>query len=127
MGQYTITIKGLGAHHNKDNKGDAEKMAFQFVHDLKEAGHNISEATFVKTDPYFDNLLTMGGSLTYNVKPKKGGKITTLTLKQIREIELDKSYYGDKNYKAKWTIDNFVNLLETAKILHLKLAKLKRK
>lgn len=46
MGQYNITIKGSGAHGNKSNPGDADKMAAKLVDDLKKAGHRIELATF---------------------------------------------------------------------------------
>ncbi len=46
MGNWHISIQGIGAHHNPNNPNDAEKMAAEFLHDLKEAGHLIGAATF---------------------------------------------------------------------------------
>ena len=47
MGQWNITIRGTGVHHNKgpDNKTDANRMAAKFVRELKAAGHTIAGAT----------------------------------------------------------------------------------
>lgn len=45
MGQWNITIRGLGIHHNKMEKHDANRMAAKFVQDLKDAGHQIAAAT----------------------------------------------------------------------------------
>ncbi len=45
MGNWNITIRGVGAHHNLDYPKDANKMAAKFVKELKDAGHNIVAAT----------------------------------------------------------------------------------
>ncbi len=117
MGHFTITIKGLGAHHNKDNKADADKMAFTFVHNLKHAGHTLSEASFL-SNYQEDNLLQIGGLLDYrNEQPiMSGGKPTALTLKQVREIESDESF--EKSGESSWTNENFRKLLDTVKVLY---------
>lgn len=128
MGHYKITIKGLGSHHNKDNKADADKMAFKFVHELKFAGHNLSEATFEKISPIdSDNLLKIGGSLDYRneVPMHSGGEPTALTLKQIREFEEDKSFEADG--VSAWNNENFRKLLGTVKVLYAELESLKNK
>ncbi len=122
MGNYTITIKGLGAHHNKDNKADADKMAFQFIHELREAGHSLSEASFLYSYKE-DNLLKIGGVFTVNDAPKHGGTPIALTMEQIREIEQDKQF-NDTGQSA-WNNGNFRKLLETAKVLHSELEKAK--
>lgn len=44
MGTWRITIEGSGAHHNKDNATDADKMARGFVKDLRAAGHQVKKA-----------------------------------------------------------------------------------
>lgn len=44
MGRYGIVVVGVGAHHNPDNAGDAEKLAHQFVNRLRAAGHNVEIA-----------------------------------------------------------------------------------
>jgi len=45
MGDWNITIRGTGAHHNQNYPKDADKMAAQFVKDLKGAGHIVKDAT----------------------------------------------------------------------------------
>jgi len=44
MGRFGIVIVGVGAHHNADNRTDADKMAHQFVNKLREAGHAVEVA-----------------------------------------------------------------------------------
>lgn len=46
MGNWTITIHGIGCHHNEDLASDANCMAAQFTDKLKAAGHNIEHASF---------------------------------------------------------------------------------
>jgi len=46
MGNWNISIEGIGAHHNKDNPQDANRMAQAFVGALKRAGHNVTKASF---------------------------------------------------------------------------------
>jgi hypothetical protein len=124
MGHYKITIKGLGSHHNTDNKADADKMAFEFVNRLKYAGHNISEATFEKISPMdTDNLLAIGGSIDFRNNPPVfyGGEPTALTMKQVMEIES-----GVWNKKTTWTSGNFQKALDTIKVLYAELDKIKK-
>lgn len=45
MGNWNITVRGVGSHHNKQNKADANRMAAKFVEDLKGAGHTVTSAT----------------------------------------------------------------------------------
>ncbi len=45
MGQWNISIHGTGAHHNKANKTDANRMAGDFVRQLRAAGHTVTKAT----------------------------------------------------------------------------------
>jgi hypothetical protein len=45
MGQWNITIRGTGVHHNKHNPTDANRMAAEFVKALKAAGHNVVSAS----------------------------------------------------------------------------------
>jgi hypothetical protein len=56
MGNWHISIEGVGSHHNhvRDGEADANKMAAKFVQDLKLAGHVISKASF--THGGADNL-----------------------------------------------------------------------
>jgi hypothetical protein len=49
MGEWAIIIQGSGAHDNPDYPQDADKMAKQFVEDLKAAGHQIESATFTNS------------------------------------------------------------------------------
>jgi hypothetical protein len=46
MGNWAITIQGIGAHHNKLNSGDANRMARRFVRQLRNAGHTVVRADF---------------------------------------------------------------------------------
>jgi hypothetical protein len=46
MGNWNITIRGVGAHHNKKLAHDANRMAAEFVQMLKDAGHSVVSATF---------------------------------------------------------------------------------
>lgn len=46
MGDWNITIRGCGPHHNKDYPGDADRMTRKLIHDLRDAGHTIHDATF---------------------------------------------------------------------------------
>lgn len=43
MGNVTITVKLVGAHHNA-SPFDAEQMAAEFVRKLEAAGHNVLHA-----------------------------------------------------------------------------------
>lgn len=43
MGNWNISIRGIGQHHNK-LPADAEVMAAKFVEELKAAGHTITGA-----------------------------------------------------------------------------------
>jgi hypothetical protein len=45
MGNCTITVHLTGAHHNKKNPNDANRMAAKFVDQLKDAGHNVEAAS----------------------------------------------------------------------------------
>lgn len=46
MGQWNISIHGMGVHHNgKTLKEDANRMAADFVRQLRAAGHTVSKAT----------------------------------------------------------------------------------
>jgi hypothetical protein len=46
MGNWNINIQGVGSHHNADYPKDANKMAAEFVRQLKDAGHTVEGATF---------------------------------------------------------------------------------
>jgi hypothetical protein len=46
MGDWAITIQGVGAHHNHLHTDDANRMARRFVESLKAAGHTITRADF---------------------------------------------------------------------------------
>lgn len=45
MGNWNINIQGIGAHHNADNPKDADRMAKEFVEELKKS-HTVEHATF---------------------------------------------------------------------------------
>jgi len=55
MGNWNISIHGVGAHHNKKLEADANRLAAKFVAELKAAGHTVSAATF--THGGEDNIL----------------------------------------------------------------------
>lgn len=46
MGDWNITVRGVGSHHNTDNPADANVMTASFVRALKAAGHIVVSATF---------------------------------------------------------------------------------
>lgn len=46
MGNWNITVRGVGCHHNKKLAEDANRMAAKFVADLKKAGHTVAAASF---------------------------------------------------------------------------------
>jgi hypothetical protein len=46
MGNWNITIRGVGAHHNKNNPNDANVLAAGMVEMLKAAGHTVVAASF---------------------------------------------------------------------------------
>ena len=49
MGDWVITIQGIGCHHNGPNRAnayDADQMAREFVKLLWKAGHQIEHASF---------------------------------------------------------------------------------
>lgn len=46
MGDWNITIRGTGAHHNTDYPKDANRMAGRFVEQLSAAGHQVRAASF---------------------------------------------------------------------------------
>lgn len=46
MGNWHISIQGIGCHHNPDIPQDADRMSKQFVQELVAAGHHVSIATF---------------------------------------------------------------------------------
>lgn len=45
MGNWNITVRGVGCHHNQGLPTDADRMAARFVKELKDAGHSIASAT----------------------------------------------------------------------------------
>ena len=45
MGNYTIVVQGTGAHHNTERSGDADKLAEDFVQELKAKGHHVHHAS----------------------------------------------------------------------------------
>ena len=47
MGNWHISIQGVGCHHNSvSSETDANNMAKDFIKQLKTAGHKIQQATF---------------------------------------------------------------------------------
>lgn len=58
MGNWNLTIQAIGCHHNKDNPGDADKLANKFMADLIASGHIIESANL--TFGGRENLLADG-------------------------------------------------------------------
>ncbi len=46
MGNWNITVRGVGSHHNPSNPKDANVMTADFVRALKAAGHMVVSASF---------------------------------------------------------------------------------
>lgn len=46
MGNWNISVQGVGAHHNTDYPRDANVIAKKFVDELLAAGHYVEKATF---------------------------------------------------------------------------------
>ncbi len=46
MGNWNITIRGMGQHHNRCDPADANRMAADFVQRLRDAGHQVLEQSF---------------------------------------------------------------------------------
>lgn len=57
MGNWHISIEGVGCHHNAALPEDANRMAQQMVKDLEAAGHTVVKATF--THGAADDLKTV--------------------------------------------------------------------
>jgi len=88
MGNYTIVISGVGSHHNKDYPKDANVMAAQLVHDLKQSGHSINSAVFnyagdTKTDD-LDALTRAGNETLLHGGVAGGGMITPNAMKVFK-------------------------------------------
>lgn len=45
MGMWAISIKGVGAHHNPVNPGDADKLLRDFVRKLEDSGQTVEHAS----------------------------------------------------------------------------------
>lgn len=46
MGNWHISIEGLGSHHNHENLYDANRMAHRFVEELRAQGYTVTRASF---------------------------------------------------------------------------------
>ncbi len=46
MGNWHISIEGIGSHHNQALDEDANKLAAKFVKELKQEGHKVTKASF---------------------------------------------------------------------------------
>jgi hypothetical protein len=73
MGYWSIVIEGIGAHHNPDFAGDANRLADDLVLRLKAAGADIKRAAFL-FDYKGDDA---GDTLPYIVKPWPAERIST--------------------------------------------------
>lgn len=63
MGNWNITIQGVGQHHNADDPKDANVMADIFVHELRQAGQSITHASIT-----YGSQETVTGSKVLNRK-----------------------------------------------------------
>jgi hypothetical protein len=63
MGNYHISIEGQGSHHNPDNPGDANRLAAEFVAELRRHGHTVTRATFTH-----GGAEALGGESEYDVR-----------------------------------------------------------
>ena len=66
MGNWNVTIRGVGPHHNQQPT-DVEQIAAKAVAQLKEAGHNVVSAT-VTTGGEID-LGSMADALVPDLRP----------------------------------------------------------
>lgn len=46
MGNWNMTVVGVGSHHNKDYPKDADRLFAKFLKELKDAGHSITHSSF---------------------------------------------------------------------------------
>lgn len=46
MGNWHMSIQGIGSHHNPSYDRDADKLMRKFVDELRAAGHTVDYATF---------------------------------------------------------------------------------
>ena len=63
MGNWTIVIEGVGAHHNTNNPGDANVQAVDFVKSLEASGQRIRHASFT-----FGSVQSVESEKEYAVK-----------------------------------------------------------
>jgi hypothetical protein len=92
MGNWNITICGVGCHHNKDLEIDANRLAAEFVQKMIEAGHNITHASFThggaddlsKPNVYLDNLAACNG---LEQKPRCAAKVAGLGCRLVEDHE----------------------------------------
>jgi hypothetical protein len=64
MGDWNITIQGVGAHGN-GIKGDIEQIYKRFIEDIKAHGHNIVHSSVTSGGAYHD---------PYHIPPVKEGE-----------------------------------------------------
>lgn len=81
MGNWNISIKGVGVHHNKSYPDDANRIAAECVAKLRAAGHSIASATITYggddnlEDPtvYLDDRDAIEGVPEDKRRPRCGG------------------------------------------------------
>lgn len=64
MGNWNMTIVGVGAHHNTENPNDADKLFTEFVEKVAAAGHHLKHASF--THGAAENIIEAGGKKINN-------------------------------------------------------------
>lgn len=60
MGNWNITIQGVGAHNNENYPKDANLMFDAFIKELREAGHYVHHASFTSGSAQIEKDGSMG-------------------------------------------------------------------
>lgn len=96
MGDWTITVHGTGAHHNKDYPQDADKMADTFVRGLREAGHTVHSASF--THGARQKLGRDSGSFRVAAAETEANEVVSISGHKLFRSLADTTAYRDKHY-----------------------------
>jgi len=84
MGSWTITIEGVGSHHNADYPKDANIMARQFTAELTSAGHVVERSTFTYGGrDVFPSNMTTGLDMSKVERVTDGVSVTEATGRKI--------------------------------------------
>lgn len=72
MGNYNITIQGVGPHHNTDHDGDADKLAKLLVTQLRDSGHLIYHASITFGSQESLHAVVPGATIEEHVHVSRG-------------------------------------------------------